>query len=40
MPKLYTWPHYQEEGIMQLVDRMLHRQTGHIGGFSIWGPGK
>lgn len=27
------------EGVMQLVDRKIHRQTGHTGGFSIWEPG-
>ena len=39
VPKAYTWHHHQDEGIMQLVDRKIHRQTGHTGGFSIWGPG-
>lgn len=37
--KAYTWHHHQDEGVMQLVDRKIHRQTGHTGGFSIWGPG-
>lgn len=36
MPKRFKWYHNQEEGLMQLVDRTLHRQTGHDGGFSIW----
>lgn len=36
VPKAYTWHHHQDEGVMQLVDRKIHRQTG---GFSIWGPG-
>lgn len=39
VPKSYTWHHHQNEGVMQLVDRKKHRQTGHVGGFSIWGPG-
>lgn len=39
VPKAYTWHHHQDAGVMQLVDRKIHRQTGHIGGFSIWGPG-
>lgn len=39
VPKRFTWHHNQEPGLMQLVDRALHRQTGHNGGFSIWGPG-
>ena len=38
VPKAYTWHHHQDEGVMQLVDRKIHRQTGHTGGFSIWGP--
>ena len=25
-------------GVMQLVDRKIHRQTGYTDGFSIWGP--
>ena len=28
-----------EEEKKQLVDRKTHGQTGHTGGFSIWGPG-
>ena len=39
IPKVYTWHHHQDEGVMQLVDRKIHRQTGHIGGFGIWGSG-
>ncbi|MBU3185948.1 HNH endonuclease [Clostridium estertheticum] len=39
VPKRFTWHHNQEPGLMELVDRTLHRQTGHNGGFSIWGPG-
>ena len=39
VPKRFTWHHNQEVGLMQLVDRKIHRQTGHDGGFSIWGLG-
>ncbi|MBU5315382.1 HNH endonuclease [Clostridium bornimense] len=39
VPKAYTWHHHQDAGKMQLVNRKIHRQTGHTGGFSIWGPG-
>ena len=39
VPKAYTWHHHQEIGKLQLVSRKIHRQTGHIGGFSIWGSG-
>lgn len=39
VPKGFTWHHNQEPGLMQLVDRTLHKQTGHDGGFSIWGSG-
>ena len=39
VPKRFTWHHNEEPGLMQLVDRGIHRQTGHDGGFSIWGPG-
>ena len=38
VPKAYTWHHHQDAGVMQLVDRKIHRQTMHTGGFSIWGP--
>ena len=39
VPKRFTWHHHQNSGLMQLVDRRIHRQTGHIGGYSIWGKG-
>ena len=39
VPKRFTWHHHQNPGLMQLVDRRIHRQTGHIGGYSIWGKG-
>ena len=35
----YTWHHNQEEGVLQLVDKNVHEQTGHTGGRSIWGGG-
>ena len=35
VPKNYTWHHNQEPGLMQLVDRTIHKLTGHDGGFSI-----
>ncbi|HDR5349735.1 TPA: HNH endonuclease [Bacillus thuringiensis] len=36
-PKTYTWHHHQDTGRMQLVDAKLHKQTGHTGGYKIWG---
>ena len=39
VPNKYTWHHHQETGVLQLVDREVHRKTGHTGGFSIWGSG-
>jgi A nuclease of the HNH/ENDO VII superfamily with conserved WHH len=35
-PKNYTWHHHQDYGRMQLVDKSIHRNTGHSGGFSEW----
>jgi RHS repeat-associated protein len=34
-PEGYTWHHHQDPGLMQLVDRVVHRATGHTGGFSM-----
>jgi RHS repeat-associated protein len=34
-PSGYTWHHHQNCGKMQLVERPIHRATGHTGGFSI-----
>ncbi len=31
-----TWHHHQESGRMQLIDRSIHIETGHIGGDSLW----
>ncbi|MBL3767908.1 HNH endonuclease, partial [Bacillus cereus] len=28
---------HQDTGRMQLVDAKLHKQTGHTGGYNIWG---
>ena len=36
-PKGFTWHHHQTTGRMQLVNSKIHSQTGHTGGFSIWG---
>lgn len=36
-PKKYTWHHHQDTGVMQLVDRNIHADTPHKGGYSIWG---
>jgi len=35
-PGEYTWHHHQERGRMQLVEKGIHRATGHTGGFSLW----
>ena len=35
----YTWHHHEETGKLQLVDRKIHRMTGHTGGRAIWGGG-
>ena len=34
-----TWDHNEQTGVMQLVDKTVHGQTGHTGGNSIWGGG-
>ncbi|UNJ91768.1 HNH endonuclease [Bacillus mycoides] len=36
-PENYTWHHHQEPGRMQLVDYQIHHDTGHTGGYKIWG---
>ena len=38
-PDGYTWHHNQQPGEIQLVDESVHSQTGHTGGYSIWGRG-
>ena len=37
VPSKYTWHHHQSAGVLQLVDRKVHANTPHIGGYSIWG---
>lgn len=37
VPKRYTWHHYQDAGVLQLVEYKIHSDVSHIGGFSIWG---
>lgn len=34
-----TWHHSQKEGVLQLVDREIHRANSHTGGRYIWGGG-
>ncbi|MBO1624215.1 HNH endonuclease [Bacillus sp. SY8(2021)] len=36
-PRGYTWQHHQETGRMQLVDFQIHHDTGHTGGYKIFG---
>ena len=38
-PQDFAWHHDAESGMMQLVDRDEHKQTGHTGGRAIWGGG-
>ena len=38
-PKGYTWHHDAESGKLQLVDKEIHKRTGHTGGRAIWGGG-
>lgn len=38
-PDGYVWHHNEEAGILQLVDAVIHSQTGHTGGRAIWGGG-
>lgn len=37
-PYGYTWHHHQDPGKMQLVNQKIHKDTGHTGGYKIWGP--
>ena len=39
LPEGFTWHHNEQEGLMQLVDTLIHSQTNHTGGMSIWGSG-
>ncbi|MCC2419429.1 HNH endonuclease [Bacillus pacificus] len=36
-PVGHTWHHHQTPGLMQLVNTVVHRQTGHTGGRALWG---
>ncbi|KXI47089.1 HNH endonuclease [Bacillus cereus group sp. Bc010] len=36
-PVDHTWHHHQTPGLMQLVNTVVHRQTGHTGGRALWG---
>lgn len=38
-PEDFVWHHNEEPGILQLVDKETHEQTGHTGGRAIWGGG-
>lgn len=38
-PNDFIWHHNEEPGILQLVDKETHEQTGHTGGRAIWGGG-
>lgn len=32
----YTWHHHQDVGKMQLVPKIIHQKTGHVGGMKMW----
>ncbi|WP_443029620.1 HNH endonuclease [Spirillospora sp. NBC_01491] len=32
-PAGYTWHYHQDRGLMQLIQRQIHGDTGHTGGF-------
>ncbi|OLS38590.1 HNH endonuclease [Bacillus sp. MRMR6] len=38
-PEGYIWHHNEEPGVLQLVDRETHLNTGHTGGRELWGGG-
>lgn len=38
-PDGYVWHHSEEPGTLQLIDTIVHAQTGHTGGRSVWGGG-
>lgn len=38
-PEGFTWHHYEEPGVLQLVDQEQHANTGHTGGRELWGGG-
>lgn len=39
IPEGFVWHHNEREGVMQLVDAVIHQKTNHTGGMSIWGAG-
>jgi len=39
-PDGLTWHHNEKTGVMELLDRKIHGDTGDTGGNSIWGEGK
>ena len=39
-PEGYVWHHNEEPGVLQLVDREVHENTGHSGGRTLWGGGE
>lgn len=38
-PSDFVWHHHEEPGVIQLVDRDTHTDTGHTGGRELWGGG-
>ena len=38
-PDGYTWHHSEETGKLKLVNKEIHKRTGHTGGRAIWGGG-
>ncbi len=36
---IWKYKNYQDEGVMRLDNRKIHRQAGPVSGFSIWGSG-
>lgn len=38
-PEEYVWHHNEQAGVLQLVDKEVHQNTGHTGGREIWGGG-
>lgn len=38
-PEEFVWHHSEDQGVLQLVNKELHQNTGHTGGREIWGGG-
>ncbi|MCY7572347.1 HNH endonuclease [Bacillus pumilus] len=36
-PRGYVWHHHENTGRLQLVNKEIHKKTGHTGGRAIWG---